>query len=404
VRQGTIYGLIDMTGGVTEPSLSGRVRISRATLVVPAINTAAERVNAEIVLVRNELRFEKFSGRSAKGQIIGNGFVNLGRNWQVDTLHFGIGFSGMTINPQPEIFAVAGGSLSMDMAMGRPFSLAGTVDVSEALLAIGFGQSAGSPTASGGTDTAFVYDLRVRGDRNIWLRNSLVDIEASVDLSLRKTLTEEVYAGQLTTVQGNVYYLDHTLRVTTGEIRFPNINKLNPELNIVAELPVVRTEAGGGGSQETNEKIILSVTGTLEQPQLRFSSDPPGWDAAEIVSYLNFNVTPGEIRSLDQKTAVSKLLSQRLLGYFQTQVAKRARGFVSLDYLQVETGLAGGSGNRVTVGKYVGRKFYVSYTQNLASIYPAARIEYYLDKRNEIVAAREEQGSVSLRYRLKLRY
>jgi hypothetical protein len=57
------------------------------------------------------------------------------------------------------------------------------------------------------------------------------------------------------------------------------------------------------------------------------------------------------------------------------------------------------------VGKYVGRNFYVSYTQSFTGdIQPQVKVEYYISRRNEIVAELGEKGRTSLRYRFKLRY
>jgi autotransporter translocation and assembly factor TamB len=149
----------------------------------------------------------------------------------------------------------------------------------------------------------------------------------------------------------------------------------------------------------------LSVAGTLEQPRLDFRSEPAGWDEADIASYLNLSVTPEQLSALEQRDAVTRLLSQRLLSYFQTQAAKRARGFANLDYLEIESGLLNGRGAKVTVGKYVGRKLYVSYTQGFTSdVQTQFRVEYYINRRNELVAERNDQGRYALRYRFKLRY
>ncbi|MBM3324028.1 hypothetical protein FJY69_11225 [candidate division WOR-3 bacterium] len=278
--------------------------------------------------------------------------------------------------------------------------LTGTVDVAEALIAIGFGAS--SAANGGEPDTLFEYDVRVRAERGVWLRNSMVDIELGMDLTLRKTRADEVYAGVLESRQGNVYYLDNTLRVTRGQIRFPNIARLNPELDIAAELPV---RPARDSSSSMPEKVVLTVTGTLEQPLLELASEPPGWDEADIASYLNLSMTPDQLSALEERDAVTQLLSQRLLSYFQTQAAKRARGFVNLDYLEIESGLLSGREARVTVGKYVGRRVYVSYTQNFTGdMQPLFRVEYYINRKNELVAERNDLGRFALRYRLKIRY
>jgi len=397
LRRGTVFGELTLKGDLTRPALDGRVRISRARIGVPVIGATFDRVNAELVLDRNRVNVEKLTGRSDHGNALVTGFVDIGAGWQVDSLRFHGDFSGTTINPQPELYAIVGANLDLDWAMGRPFSLSGTVDIEEALVAFGFGQSAGV----GGNDTTLVYDIRVRAERDIWLRNQLADIEFGGDLTVRKTATDVLYSGELTSRQGMVYYLDQALRVDSGSVRFENISTVNPDVAITAELPI----RGAPGDATVPDKIVLTLTGTMEQPVFAFTTEPPGWDETTIASYLSLNLTPDQLSAMDQKDAVTKLLSQRLLSYFQLQVSKRARGFVSLDYLEFESGLLNGQETKVTVGKYVGRNLYVSYTQNFTGdLNPAFRVEYYVDRKNEILAERATTGRYSLRYQFKLRY
>ena len=401
LRQGAIFGDLALKGGLMRPVFDGRVRISRARLGVPIIGATFDRVNAELVFDHNRVNIEKLTGRSDHGNALVTGFVDIGERWQVDSLRFHGDFSGTTINPQPEIYGTIGGSLDLDWAVGRPYSLSGTADIEEALLAFAFGQSAG---VSGGQDTTFVFDVRVRAERDIWLRSQRAgidfggaDIEFGGDLTIRKTMTDMLYSGELVSRQGTVYYLDQALRVTSGSVKFQNINTVNPDLDITAELPI----RAGSGDAKVPDKIVLTLTGTLEQPVFGFTSQPPIWDETQIASYLSLNVTPDQFDQQD----VTKLLSQRLLNYFQMQVSKRARGFVSLDYLEFESGLLGGKERKVTVGKYVGRNLYVSYTQSFTGDFsPAFRVEYYVNRKNEVLAERATDGRYSLRYQFKLRY
>ncbi|MCX6842284.1 MAG: translocation/assembly module TamB domain-containing protein [candidate division WOR-3 bacterium] len=359
-------------------------------------------MNAELVFDRSRISIEKLTGRSDHGNTLVTGFVDIGEKWQVDSLRFHGDFSGTTINPQPEIYGIIGGSLDLDWAMGRPYSISGTVDIEEALVAFAFGQSAG---VARGPDTTFVFDVRVRAERDIWLRSQRAgidfggaDIEFGGDMTIRKTMTDMLYTGELVSRQGTVYYLDQALRVTSGSVKFENISTVNPDLDIIAELPI----RAGPGDTKVPDKIVLTLTGTLEKPAFGFTSEPPIWDETAIASYLSLNVTPGQ---LDQQGAVTKLLSQRLLNYFQLQVSKRARGFVSLDYLEFESGLLGDRETKVTVGKYVGRNLYVTYTQNFTGdLNPAFRVEYYVNRKNEILAEGSASGPFSLRYQFKLRY
>jgi len=403
LRQGTIYGDLALKGGLTQPVFDGRVRISRARLGVPVIGAVFDRVNAELVFDRNRINIEKLSGRSDHGNTLVTGFVDIGPQWLLDSLRFHGDFSGTTINPQPEIYGIIGGSLDFDWAMGRPYSISGTVDIEEALVAFALGQSAGVVR---GPDTTFVFDVRVRAERDIWLRSQGAsidfggaDIEFGGDMTIRKTMTDMLFSGELVSRQGTVYYLDQALRVTKGSVKFQNITTVNPDLDITAELPI----RAASGDAKAPDKIVLTLTGTLEKPVFGFTSDPPVWDETGIISYLSLNVTPGQ--QFGEGDSVTKMLSRRLLNYFQMQVSRRARGFVKLDYLEFESGLLGGRESKVTVGKYVGRNLYVSYTQNFTGdLNPAFRVEYYINRKNEILAEGSTSGRYSLRYQFKLRY
>jgi autotransporter translocation and assembly factor TamB len=271
--------------------------------------------------------------------------------------------------------------------------------VDEALLTYDLGQSV---DPAGGSEHPLDLDLRIVADRGVWLRNRLVDIELSGDITLRMTSEEQLLSGQLESRQGNVYYLDHTLRVKRGVISFPNINTVNPELDIVAELPV-RARLRSEGTAP--DKVVLSVKGTLEKPEFEFTSEPAAWDENDIITYLSLNVTAEELSAMQNREEVADYVRERLLSYFQTQATKQVRKYIGLDELSIESELAGSESNKVTVGKYVGRNFYVTYTQSLAGdLTPAFSVEYYLNRRNEIVGERSEDGRFSVRYQLRLRY
>ncbi|MEO0081916.1 MAG: translocation/assembly module TamB domain-containing protein [candidate division WOR-3 bacterium] len=402
LSEGQLYGQLRWRGGVSEPNLTGRLRVVAGTLSVPAINMKLDRVNAELAASADRIELEKLSAASGAGLVTATGFVDLGEDWLVDSLRYRIRPDGATISPLPEVYAVVAGDLTISWQSHRPLSLEGTLDVEEALLAFGFGPNQTAVQSSSSKGDSVVYDLRVRGERAIWLRNPLADIELSGDLQVRQTMSEETYSGRLSSRQGNIYYLDHTLRVTQGEIRFDNIDRLNPSLNIRAELPVHRRVGTDGTAPD---RIVLTISGTLEKPEFRLEAEPRGWDESQIVTYLSLNVTAEELAGLESRQAATRYLSERLLGYFQTQATKRVRNYIGLDELSFESAFAGGEGYKVTVGKYVARDLYFTYTQNFTgAMQPAFTVEYYLDRRSEIVGNKSEEGRYSVRYRFKLRY
>jgi autotransporter translocation and assembly factor TamB len=399
VKSGNIYGTIEAKGDVRNPIFSGRARVNDAKMLIVATNSTAEKVNAELLFDRNRIVLTKIIGQVGKGLITGSGWTELQRLTTVKALQYDITGQDLPIHPQKDVYAIVNGSLQIAWQQNQPTSLIGNITVKEALLTIGFGSEVKSGSASN-----LIYNMTVKGERGIWLRNSYCDIELSTDLNLRKTLTETFYSGELSTRQGNFYYLDHNLTMTEGSIKFDNINELNPDLDLNAEMYTRSMKI----NSETPErvKIKLQMTGTLKQPVFNFSSEPSVLSQDDILSYLTLNVIPQEISVAEQRQVFNKLISERFLGYFEREIAKKLRNYIRLDYLQFESGLfEGGKTAKVTVGKYIAQNLYATYTHNISGFtQDIFKVEYYITKSHELVGERDEQGRYRLKYQFKFRY
>jgi autotransporter translocation and assembly factor TamB len=153
-------------------------------------------------------------------------------------------------------------------------------------------------------------------------------------------------------------------------------------------------------------KIKLQMAGTLKQPVFNFSSDPAVLSQDDIMSYLTLNVTPQEISVTEQRAIFNKFVTERFLGYFEREIAKKLRSYIGLDYFQFESGLfEGGKTAKVTVGKYIARNLYATYTHNISGFtQDIFKVEYYINQSNGLIGERDEQGHYRLRYQFKFRY
>lgn len=399
VKAGKVYGSIEAKGDFQGTNLSGRVRVSDAKILVVATKSNLEKVNAELLFDKERIVLSKLSAQAGSGSVAAQGWTELHNFQTVRALQYDINCQDVPINPQKDIYGIVSGRLKISWQENAPTAFEGDVTVKQAILTIGFGQEVKS-----GPPSNLVYNITVKGERGIWLRNSNADIELSIDLNIRKTLTESFYSGILKTRQGNFYYLDHNLKVTEGEISFDNINELNPDLNLSAEM---YTRAMKINSEKMERvKIILQLTGTLKQPEFNFYSEPAVLSQDDIISYLTLNVTPQEINAAEQREIFNKLVSERVLGYFEREVAKKVRDFIRLDYLMFETGLfEGGNGAKVTVGKYVAKNLYTTYTYNISELtQDIFKVEYYITKSHEMIGEKDEKGRYRLRYQFKFRF
>lgn len=401
VNSGKVYGTIEIKGEMSNPELSGRVVINNAELSIVATATKVEKVNAELLFDRNRIILSKIGGEVEKGKITASGWTELVGLTAVKALFYDINAWNLPIHPQKEIYAVVSGNLQIAYQSNEPTSLKGEIGVQEALLTIGFGQQAEIKSPS---TPNLIYNITVKGDRDIWLRNRNCDIELSIDLNIRKTLNETFYSGNLKTRQGNFYYLDHNFLITEGEIKFDNINELSPNLHLIAERYTRPMKINSNTPERI--KIKLQLSGTLKEPIFNFTAEPSVLSQEDIISYLTLNVTPQEISVAEQREIFNKLVSERFLGYFEREIAKKFRNYIKLDYLQFESGLLeGGKTAKVTVGKYIAQNLYATYTHNISGLtQDRFRIEYYLTKSQELIGERDEQGRYRLKYQFKFRY
>jgi len=401
VEKGSIFGEATITGTFDQPLMTGGLRLFNAELYIPSIRQRITDVNAQILLDRNTIAFGKVSGHSGDGEAIATGRLVLEGLRRVSDLTLNIHAAGVELSPVPDVVGIATGNVKLQWAEGRELSITGSVTLGEALLALEFGGPSLSAAPSQGDDSLRL-DLTIKADRNVWVRNRLADLEMSADFNVRKPGPDVQLSGELTTIQGRVYAFDHAFQVTQGTIRFDNPGSLDPSLDITAQLPTrLRDSTSSLGGQVM---IVAALTGTASQPVLTISSSPPGMTQTDIATYLATNIMPEELATMNDRQVFTHLISDRLLSYVSHEVTSRLQNYLDIDVLQLEAP-ATGTGLKLTVGKYIGKNLFVSYTASTTQLEPDAfKAEYFISPGRELVGERQEAGTYSLRYQFRLRY
>jgi len=406
VQEGTITGQGKITGTIETPVFSGGINIANGRIFIPSTKTQCEKVNADLAFDKHKIILTNLAGNAGAGKIIARGYTELIGFSKVDTVSYTVEFTNAPLKPAKEVYAIADGKINIDYKPSPkdgpsiPTSITGSATIKEALLTYEFASASGVKSVS---KSSVNFNLKITGERDIWLRNRDIDVELAADLNIFNDGKSTIYSGELNALQGNFYYLDHILKLTKGAIILDNISELNPSLDITAELPPRPIKIQTGQTEAI--KIILSLTGRLKEPIFTFSSDPASLSQEDIISYLTFNVTWQQMTSAESREMFTNALSEKLLGYFERELTKRLRSFIYLDYLMIESGLLSGTGAKVTVGKYIGRNLYFTYAYNITgTANDIFRLEYYITKSNEIIGERDTDGRYNLKYQYKIRY
>ena len=110
-------------------------------------------MTVQTLLYQNRLNFAKLSAASGHGSAIATGYIEFEGFRRISDLQLNVQANNIEMHPLPDIVAIASGDVKMHWADNQPFSVTGSVDVAEALIAMEFGSPALSGAPGSGTDS-----------------------------------------------------------------------------------------------------------------------------------------------------------------------------------------------------------------------------------------------------------
>jgi translocation and assembly module TamB len=174
--------------------------------------------------------------------------------------------------------------------------------------------------------------------------------------------------GRISIVRGSYDAYGRDFLLNSGDILFTGPSDINPALNIEASYT-------GGGTV-----VYLDVKGTAREPQLTLRSDP-ALAQEDIISVLIFGhplnqINAGGASDQTQSAQAEAAAGSVLGGYFSKSLRESGMN-LGLDVVRVDASNTGG--NRLTVGRYIGDRLFVSYGEpiqgNAVRVFDA---NYYL--------------------------
>jgi translocation and assembly module TamB len=399
VYEGRVDVNVKASGTPSKPLLSGSMTINQAKMVLRPLGMYLHNVqaiahfNADSVVVDN-----------VTGLTEGQGTVQLGGYLLLERfiptrMRFDVATSKSPIRNIPFIEANVNSQISISGTMDY-IKIGGKAQVNSALITLPFAP-AEEPPPPEGAQKPMDLDLSITGSQGIWLRNKDADIELKIDnLNVRMSQNVLFLSGILEPLRGVYRFMDRSFDITEGQLTFTNAAVINPELNLKAHTTIF----GGGKAEEVagQQKIdvYLAVTGNALMPKLSFRSEPV-MSEQDILSMVGVGAKVDEISSMDVKGQALSRGADYALGMLTGKVQKGT----GLDMLKVKTQAGTEAGAKVTLGKYVTPKVFVSYSQGFsANLSNEFKAEYLFGTRSAVFAQKDEKGSYNLGLRMKFKY
>ena len=408
-REYRIEGALDMLGSVRgtleAPSLLGQGEIRDASAIVPNLAQEIEDVSGFLSFNRDRITVEEMRARFGNGTVqVANGVLVLpgpGRE-----LSYRLDLKAEKISLRfPEFLLNRGNALITVASTEGGRRISGNVDLERSLyvedvpidlLAVIrnlFERQRQELVETDDFQATTELALDIRGPDALRVRNNVANLEGDIQLRVDGTVAQPVLFGEVEVNEGGtLVFSDNEYEVQRGLLTFGSTSRIDPVIDLVATTEI----------QQFN--ITLNIGGTLNQPDINFSSDSNLADL-EILGLIATGARP-DLDTVparpDQDAAASRAAQDFLVGQAASAISKRVGQLFPFDRFQVFVPENQGSGQTstglgVTVGRRLSRDVFVTYTYDPASNQQyIVQVEWQVRKNVTMVLTREGDDSFAI--------
>ncbi|MCX6546252.1 MAG: translocation/assembly module TamB domain-containing protein [Acidobacteria bacterium] len=371
----------DVTGDIDHPQIGGSAILDNGRLRNMFLPHAIENLNGPITFAGNSIRFDEVVAKVGGGNVKFAGRILLNGLWP-SVLDVTASGESMELRYPDGLRSLVDADLALRGSIGDPL-LSGIVTVRRASYTKRIdlegelnlaGGAAPSSGASAGTAFPLRFNIQLVARSSLEINNNLGRITSSADLTLRGTLDRPLVYGGAEIERGDVWFEGRRYLVTRGTFDFVNPGKLDPYFDVEAE-----TSARAPGQ---TYRVTLRVRGHMQRFDYEMSSDPP-LPEVDILSMLLGEARPtqdAELRALQapnaaQQTLIQSRAARMLAGRISSNVQKVVEQTFGVDTFQITPMLADPAqqttrfapGARLTVGKRISDRAYVTYSRSLTA-------------------------------------
>ncbi|KYG67751.1 hypothetical protein AZI87_00245 [Bdellovibrio bacteriovorus] len=285
---GPIKVSTNMTGSVTKPQIMGTLNANNTYIKIKGFPHPLERLNVDVVFSQSRVMVNSIRGNIAGGTLTGDGGILINEIKDIPTT-IRLRLDNVTLNV-PEKVRTNGNADLVFSGRWFPFTLSGTYAVNSALVEKEFTEDSGG--VAGVKQSLYLpkviresrfepvlLDINILMNRNIIVKNSLLDGAVSGNLQVKGPPTNPVLLGRINAEKNSkLIFKDKIFLIQSGTIDFTDPDEINPSLYISAE------------SRINEYDISLLAQGTAKNLTIHLNSIPP-LQEQDIISLIALGVT-----------------------------------------------------------------------------------------------------------------
>ena len=376
-----------ITGTAVAPVVAGNALLSEGRLRHFAFPHAIEELNGIVTFDASGIRLDELTAKLGGGAVRFGGRIGLAA-YQVSEFDVTAVGQDMRLRYPEGMRSVVDGALALQGPAAAPV-VSGNVQIKSASWTRGIDTSGGFLSGIGGggtglpavegtvaTASALRFDVRLLAPSTLRIDNDQARIVASADLTLRGTLDRPLLFGRAEIDRGEVEFEGRRYQVVRGSLDFADPNRIQPFFDIEAETRV--------RVPDQTYRVTMRVAGTTERLQPTFDSDPP-LQTLDILTLLFSDLAPSgdvELARLQrpnerEQRLVEARLTRELTKTLSTQVGEVVERTFGVDTFQItpllsdpyqhSARLSVNPTARVTIGKRISNRIFLTYARSLSS-------------------------------------
>lgn len=403
---GAIGMAADFSGRVQSPTLTGVVRANNLTYENNQYGTKLTKMRLRGNFTNDRLEVTELTAKAGEGTISGEGFVSLSSE-QGFPIQLALDLDNAQLAEGSDLAASATGQIEIVNNTSQPATIKGRIRLPETRYKIvqqgstevatltgvrrkparGRKKITGDPDPVSGVPGNWLLDIDLVADNQIYVSGMGLDSEWSADIQVRGTTGAPILTGGINLVRGNLGFAGRSFKLTEGRLRFNGGSATNPTLRLVAN------------GEADDVTINVNITGSVENPQIAFSSTP-SLPQDEIMARILFGNSVGELSPIQAVQLAASLNSLRggggglnPLGVLQSSV-----GIDRLRILGADEDT--GRGTSIAAGQYISNDVYVEIITDTRG-YTATQLEISLTPVLSVLSSVGSFGgsNVNVRYR-----
>lgn len=242
---------------------------------------------------------------------------------------------------------------------------------------------------------AIGLDVHISRRDPLLVDNNLAYLEVSPDVTIKGTGATPILVGRAQVDSGRIHFQRAEFEVKKGVIDFINPYKIEPFIEVEGETEI------------RDWTITLAVSGTQENLEFTFSSNPPE-QHADILSLIAFGKTTRELRAADNGGgfAPEQIVARMAADSLQKSL-KDATGLDHIEINTTDTEDSGFPGVNLSVGADLSRQISVKYGVDVRNGETVQRVTtYYHLLEHLLMSGYQDTGGKfggELKYRLEFR-